>query len=140
MKKFYNKDKAMEEERKEYLVLDDNTKIIDIMGCEYTATKDLWSNQGFLKYPFMERSLKEDLICNKMSIVSIDNNIVKLNVGRHRFYKIPNWKWLGLSYEAFDGYQLSASLEYDYFIFVDINDNHFLTEYIKKIQLWNTKI
>lgn len=131
----------IEKERREYIVLDDNTKIIDVDGTEYTATTDLWANIGmFQSYTFIERSRKENLICNKMTVVSIDDYIIKLKVGKHLYHKIPNWEWLGLSYTPFDGYQLSASLEYDWFINININENIFLNEHIKKVDKYKSII
>ncbi len=132
---------GIEKERKEYIVLDDNTKLVDVNGKEYTATVDLWLNMGmFQSISFMKKAREENLICNKMSVVSIDDHLIELKVGKHRFYKIPNWEWLGLPYEAFDGYQLSASLEYDYFIKININENAFLIEHLKRLTVLTTKL
>jgi hypothetical protein len=75
-----------------------------------------------------------------MTVVSIDDYIIKLKVGKHLYYKIPNWEWLGLSYTPFDGYQLSASLEYDWFINININENIFLNEHIKKVDKYKSII
>jgi len=125
-----------EEEWYKYITLDDNVTIIDIDGYGHTTMADLYKHQGFPQYSFfrmiskLRKEHNSTYICNKISIMSIDNHIVKLKFGWLNGYKIQNGG--GDSLFAFSGYEMEYRLEYKGVMKVDIKDNPFLIEYIKE--------